>query len=107
MLDTKDLEHIKILKSILKQKLGDLVENILCYGSRVYNQKKDSDFDIIIITSQRVDWIKRSQIFDTIFTYALENDIVFDTKYFTNEEINHTHKNMPFIRNIVSYGITV
>jgi len=61
-LNKKDKQLALKLKEILKNKFGELVSEIYCYGSRITDKKLDSDFDILIITSKAIDWKKQRVI---------------------------------------------
>jgi predicted nucleotidyltransferase len=97
----------KELKSLLANKYNSIIEKIYCYGSRVYSHKKDSDFDLLIVTYSKINWQEERIIYKDIFKFGLEKDIQFDVKFFSSEELNITYKQMPFLKNILSYGILV
>jgi len=106
-LTDEDLKHITNIKSLLKQKFGDLIFQIYCYGSRVREQRQDTDFDVIIITSEKVDWRKEDEISDILYYYGLEYDILFDDRCFSKDEFENKYKSMPFITEVKNYGIAV
>ncbi|MDP4175059.1 MAG: nucleotidyltransferase domain-containing protein [Bacteroidota bacterium] len=107
-LSQKDLQNATELKNQLLSKYGSLIEQIYCYGSRVYAQKEeDTDFDILIITHRKIDWKEERVIYKDIFSFGLDRDIQFDVKFFSSEEVNHTLRQMPFLKNVLSYGIAV
>jgi hypothetical protein len=68
---------------------------------------QDADFDIIIVTSRKISWQEERNIYVDVFRVGLDNDIQFDIKFFSEEEITVTHRQMPFLKNVLSYGITV
>lgn len=106
-LSQKDFELAKELKGQLSGKYGSLIDQIYCYGSRVYAQREDTDFDILIVTNRKIDWKEERVIYKDIFRLGLEKDIQFDVKFFSSEEVNHTLRQMPFLKNVLSYGIAV
>jgi predicted nucleotidyltransferase len=106
-LTEQDHIHITNLKKILKEKFGDLIDRIYCYGSRVYAQKEDADFDILIVTSKKLNSGEKDLITEVIFHYGLENDIFFDYKFFSKEDFDYIHEEMPFIKNVKTYGLVV
>jgi hypothetical protein len=106
-LNSKDYKIATDLKNQLLSKYGSLIEKIYCYGSRVYAQKEDTDFDILIVTNRKIDWQEERIIYKGIFKLGLENDVQFDVKFFSFEEVNSTYKQMPFLKNVLSYGIAV
>lgn len=106
-LTQRDFEIASELKAQLFGKYGSLIEQIYCYGSRVYAQREDTDFDILIVTNRKIDWQEERVIYKDIFRLGLDKDIQFDVKFFSSEEVNHTFKQMPFLKNVLSYGIAV
>ena len=106
-LKAKDYQIIVNLKKQLLIKYGSLIEQIYCYGSRVYAKKDDTDFDILIVTNRKINWQEERVIYKDIFKLGLEKDVQFDIKFFSSEEVNYTYKQMPFLKNVLSYGIAV
>lgn len=106
-LTINDYRHINNLKEILKKKFGTLIYQIYCYGSRITEHKEDADFDILIITSTKIDWREQEQIFDAIFDYGIENEILFDKKFMSKEEFEESLSEVPFVKNVKSYGFAV
>jgi hypothetical protein len=106
-LTSQDLTIVKELKTILSAKHKGLVERIFCYGSRLLSHQQDADFDIIIVTSRKISWQEERNIYGDVFRFGLDNDIQFDIKFFSEEEITVTHRQMPFLKNVLSYGITI
>ncbi|MEI7812026.1 MAG: nucleotidyltransferase domain-containing protein [Ignavibacteria bacterium] len=106
-LSVEDYQTALELKKQLLCKYESLIEQIYCYGSRVYAQREDSDFDILVITNRKTDWREERVIYKDIFNICLEKDIQFDVKFFSSEEVNHTYKQMPFLKSVLSYGVAV
>jgi len=74
-LNVKDYQIASDLKKQLLNQYGSLIEQIYCYGSRVYAKKDDADFDILIVTNRRIDWQEERVIYKDIFRLGLEKDI--------------------------------
>jgi len=55
-LSLKDRQTVAELKNELLSKHGSFIEWIYCYGSRVYERREDTDFDILIMTHKRINW---------------------------------------------------
>jgi hypothetical protein len=106
-IDKRDFELITVLKTILVNNFPALVVQIYGYGSRITLGKQDSDFDIVVITSRKIDWIEKSKLFEIIFDYGIENNIIFDTRFFSFEEFEIIYSEMPLIKNVRTYGIAV
>jgi hypothetical protein len=106
-LTNSDYQHVQNIKMSLKEKYGDLISQIYCYGSRVLVQKQDTDFDLMVITTEKIDWRMEDTITDTIYYYGLQNDILFDVRYFSLDEVENKYKHMPFITEVKRYGIAI
>lgn len=106
-LTKKDKEHVERIKIILEQKFGDLVKSLYCYGSRVTKNVQDTDFDILVLTKENIDWKKELEISRTIIRYGIENDIVFDPQIFNKDDFEINLKFSPFIQNVKLTGIYV
>ncbi|MEI7813121.1 MAG: hypothetical protein WCJ01_11975 [Ignavibacteria bacterium] len=102
-----DYQHALCVKTLLREKFGDLIYQIYCYGSRVSRQTQDTDFDLLILTTEKIDWRMEDEIYSVIFNYGVDNDILFDVRYFSKEEFDNIYRNMPFITEVKSYGIAV
>jgi hypothetical protein len=107
MLTSADYQHAIKVKAILQNKFNDLICHIYCYGSKVSLQTQDTDFDLLIVTTNKIDWRLEDEISSVIFSYGVENDILFDTRYFSKEEFETTYSFMPFIKEVKSYGISI
>lgn len=106
-LSETDQRHIQIIKSQLTRKYGDLIDRIYCYGSRVEKQTQDTDFDVLIITREKIDWRKEDEISYVLYLYGLENDLLFDTMYFSAEEFDIKYPYMPLIENVRRTGVLI
>jgi hypothetical protein len=104
-LTKEDKTHLEKLKGLLEINLGNLFFQIYCYGSRVKEQKQDSDFDIIIITFMNINRDQRKEVEDIIFDYGLENDILFHALFFTKDEFEWTYSELPLIKNVKLEGV--
>ena len=106
-LDKKDRTLIITLKNILRNEFGSLIISIHCYGSRVTLGKKDSDFDILILTNKQLTWKVQRQIKNKIYDFGIENDLVFDPKIFSYDEFENQLSFLPFIQNVKATGIAI
>ena len=102
-----DYQHAIKVKEVLEKMFKDVISQIYCYGSKVTLQTQDTDFDLLILTKTKIDWRLEDEISSAIFNYGIENDILFDTKYFSKEEFETTYSFMPFIKEVKSYGISI
>lgn len=96
---------VKRLKQLLKEKYPEIFLDIIVYGSRVTKGKADSDFDLIIITTKKIDWRKQREIKNEIYEIGIESDVVFDPKVFCSYELSHKFKNHPFFKSVNQTGV--
>lgn len=92
-------KHISGIKKLLEENFKDEISNIILFGSQVFNANEDSDFDILIITEEKMTWNKRSEVNKILFDYEVENEILIHPIFFTSEEYNSTLQELPLIKN--------
>ncbi len=98
------LQNIKIrLESKFKERISDVV----LFGSQARNAaNKNSDFDILIVTSDPFTWQERGQIRDLCYEVSLEFDILIDSKIISRSEIETKFWGKhPLITDALAYGI--
>lgn len=95
-----------IINNTLTEQLGDIVERIILYGSRVNNSSDIySDYDILVILNAEIDWQLEWKIYDLCFEISLENDILIDVKTISSSDLNTLRGRQPYIQNALSTGI--
>lgn len=105
------IKEDKILMKIhntLTGELGDVVERIILFGSRVHGFSDIySDYDILIILNTEIDWQLEWNIYDLCFDISLENDILIDVKVISSSDLNTIRGRQPYIQEALSTGITL
>jgi predicted nucleotidyltransferase len=104
---TKKNRILQNIKNRLKLEFNDRISDVVLFGSQVKNtSNKDSDFDILIVTSDRFTWQERGQIRDICYEVALYFDILVDSKIISRPEIETKFWGKhPLITDALSYGI--
>ncbi len=102
-------EAITKLKTILNQKLGNSLKDVLLYGSKArgdYNN--DSDIDILVVTAAVTPDVK-DIIRDTVLDIQLEYSLPIAAHIRSLDYINAQRKNSLnlFIHNVEREGIRV
>jgi hypothetical protein len=95
------------LKKLLLKEFGGIVLNVIGYGSRINKNKSDADLDLIIVSNQKLNWILQRNIKMSIYNYGIDNDVVFDPKLYTNDELKSSLRNLPYLKEVNRTGITV
>lgn len=104
---TEDKILIKI-HNTLTGELGNVVEKIILFGSRVHESSDTySDYDILIILNTEIDWQFEWKIYDLCFNISLENDILIDVKVISSSDLNTIRGRQPYILEALSTGITL
>ncbi len=99
------LQEIKI--ELIKT-FGDLISKIILFGSRVDETSREySDYDILIILSEQVDWRTRDRIIDVLTDINIRNDIIIDAHIISEQELGTVKGRQPFIEKALSAGISV
>ncbi|MCX8010830.1 MAG: hypothetical protein N3A61_06745 [Ignavibacteria bacterium] len=102
----KDIKLISELKNLLNEKFDNLIEKIYCYGSRITENKQETDFDIIIITKKGIDWCLEDKIDSEIIRFGIENDILFDAQIFSAEKFLR-YSYIPYLSNAIKLGVVL
>lgn len=106
-LTVQDYNHIRTVKSLLTEKYGGLIHKIICFGSRVSRQVRDTDFDVLIVTSSKVDWRKEDEISEVFYLYGLEHDILFHCIFYSREEYEVKYSYIPLITEVNATGLVI
>jgi predicted nucleotidyltransferase len=99
----QDFEPVILeLNARLKKKYNDFV-GITFFGSRYNgNFSDDSDFDIVILFSEKPGWQKEREVMGVVLEKEIEYNIVIDAKVYHEAEIKK--QNTPFRMTISSQG---
>ncbi|MGE0019164.1 MAG: nucleotidyltransferase domain-containing protein [Draconibacterium sp.] len=85
---TKKYRILQSVKTRLETVFGSRISKVVLFGSQAKNTaNKNSDFDILIVTSDLFKWQERGQIRDICYEIALEYDILIDSKIISQTEI--------------------
>jgi hypothetical protein len=106
-MNSTDKILIEKLKLVLSHKFPDIINEIIVYGSRGIKNKLDADFDFTIITNRKIGWQEQRSIKNVIYDYGIDNDIVFDPKIFSLQELNAEKSSFTFKNRIKNSGIRV
>lgn len=94
------------LSHLLKSKFPDDIRDVVLFGSRVLGKdKKDSDFDILIVLKQKADWKREREISDLCFEIDLKFNITTDTHIIGESELFTLRGKQPIFVNAMANGI--
>ncbi len=103
---TKNRQILSDLIALLSSKLSDNLQDIVLFGSRsVGNHQKDSDYDILIVLKQKVDWKKEREISDWCYEIDLKYNIITDAHIISQNELSTLRGKQPIFANAISKGV--
>ncbi|MFA4923138.1 MAG: hypothetical protein WC557_02975 [Ignavibacteriaceae bacterium] len=106
-LTDEDQIHINAIKSLLLQKYEGLIISIYCYGSRVTQNVKDTDFDILLLTKTKIDWKTEYEMSQIIVRYGIYHDIVFDPQFMCKDEFELKQAKFPYVQNVKLANVVI
>ena len=97
------------LKTLLQSHLQNNLKEIVLFGSQVDAQKplKDSDYDILILLNQSVDWKTQRLISDLCYEIELKHSISIDTHILSLEDLDTLRGKQPIFQNALAKGLHV
>jgi predicted nucleotidyltransferase len=96
----KDLSHL------LKSRFSDNLKDVVLFGSQAYGKAhKDSDYDILVILKQKVDWKTEREISDICYEIDLKYNIITDTHIIDESELATLRGKQPIYVNAISNGL--
>jgi predicted nucleotidyltransferase len=94
---------VKDLKSILSDRFKDNLKHLILFGSQLSdNANQDSDYDILILLKQKVDWKTEREISDLCYEIDLKYGIITDTHILSEEDLNTPRGKQPVFVNALS-----
>jgi len=80
----------KEIRDILVSRLGDIIHDVVIFGSRVKGKaRSDSDYDVLIILNCEDTRKTRRAISDLCYELDLKYDIFIDTQIISLDEMDH------------------
>jgi len=97
------LSEVKVL---LKSRLSDNLRDVVLFGSQASGrQRKDSDYDILIVLKNKVDWREEREISDLCYDIELKYNIITDTHIISEPELSTLRGKQPIFINALEKGI--
>jgi predicted nucleotidyltransferase len=95
------------IKQLLNEHLGDIVVDVIIFGSRVKGtSEQDSDYDVLIILKTSYDRKIQKQINDLCYDFDLKYNIFLDTQIITEGEIGRSIRGKhPIFKNAIKEGV--
>jgi predicted nucleotidyltransferase len=101
------IDIIRELKTLLTQKAGNDIMEVVLYGSQLHDEKtEESDYDILIVLNRIYTWPERRNLRDICYEISLKYDIIVDSKIISLQELQSGPlKNHPLYQDALSQGI--
>lgn len=96
------------IKTELIKVFGDLIVKVVLFGSRTDDTYREySDYDILVVLAQPVDWRIKDRMLDIMADINIRNDILIDAHIISEQELGTIKGRQPFIERAMSTGISV
>ena len=102
-LTKKEQAALKKFKAAVEKALAGKLVEIRLFGSKARGDaRKDSDIDVLVITSSE-DWRVCNVVYDISTDILLENDVCISPKVLNTREFSDTGSS--FIKNVLQDGV--
>lgn len=93
------------IKGLLKSRFSDNLMDVVLFGSQVSGKhRKDSDYDILIVLKDKVDWREEREISDLCYDIELKYNIITDTHIISKSELSTLRGKQPIFINALEKG---
>jgi len=100
------LEILQDLKTHLIKNLGDIVIDVILFGSQATkNSTEFSDYDILIILNSEYSGEDENRILDLCYDIDLKYDILLDVHILSKSELNSVRGRQPVFSKAIKSGI--
>ena len=103
-------KHKKEILSKIKNQVRkvELDSEVILFGSQARDEEReDSDWDILILTSKKSDLRREQKFRHKLFDLELEYGVAFSTFVYSKYDWNHKYSVTPFYKNIKKDGIVI
>jgi predicted nucleotidyltransferase len=96
---------INELNTLLRNRFSDNLKEVVLFGSRAYgNSRNDSDYDVLVVLKNKVDWKKEREISDLCYEIDLKYNIITDTHIISEAEFSSLRGRQPIFINALEKG---
>jgi len=96
------------IRQLIRQKISEVDPDaeVILYGSRARgDNKKDSDWDILVLTDYTVDINKENDFIDHMYDLELLTGEIFSVFIYSRADWNTRQRISPFYHNVMQEGI--
>jgi len=99
-------EILHAMKTMLSEKLGDNLKEIILFGSQAYGgAHADSDYDFLIILKEKPDWKLKRKISEYCYDIDLLYEVFTDVHILAEEELTQLRGRQPIFQTAIKKGI--
>jgi predicted nucleotidyltransferase len=104
LISQRDMLILSKTKKLISKEFP--IKRIIFFGSRAKGKaNKFSDYDILVIRKNDLDWQQKRRISDMTLNIDLEFDVITDIKVYSKNDIyNSILEQTPFMHNVLSEG---
>lgn len=98
----------KNISQLIRQRVNDIDReaDVILYGSRARgDERKDSDWDILILTAYTADLEVEKRFREHLYDLELETDESFSVFVYSKQEWTTRQSITPFYQNVIEEGI--
>ena len=96
---------INELNTLLRNRFSDNLKEVVLFGSRAYGKSRnDSDYDVLVVLKNKVDWKKEREISDLCYEIDLKYNIITDTHIISEAEFSSLRGKQPIFINALEKG---
>jgi uncharacterized protein len=98
----------KIITNLIRQSINQVDDKaeVILFGSRARGEeRKDSDWDILVLTNYKVDLAKEMEFRETLYDLELEREEHFSLFFYSKEDWHTKQKISPFYESVTLEGI--
>jgi len=104
----ENIELLHLVDNLLKENFADRINTIILFGSRVDGTAHEySDYDLLIVTNESVDWETEDTIRELLYTINIQHDVVLSIQFISENELSTIKGKQPFIQRAIETGISL
>lgn len=102
---TNKKEILNEVNTLLKTRLSENLKEVILFGSRATGKfNKNSDYDILVVLKNKVDWKIEREISDLFYKIDLKYNIITDTHIISETEFSTLRGKQPIFINALEKG---
>lgn len=102
----RTIRILKEIKETLQMHFGEEIVEVILFGSRARGRAKSwSDYDLLILLKNPYNWDKKKEIREVLYDLELKQNILLDTHFLAEAELNTLRGKQPIFSNALEQGV--